>query len=203
MKLFLFMAIIGHILCGISDCLLTYVPNGKVQLTDFKDYEKSSLSFRGMPIRNLSIAMLLGVIAMTLEIFGYLAICEYVKDFSKPIYMVMYAATLIMFISLFLHHLFCCICEWFFVRLDLTKEALEAVWDFFQSTAYTMYAGYIAMLVFAVAFLIVVVTGQTNLPRWAGVFNLLPLAVVILPTKLPAKANIIGAVMFIGLLFLM
>lgn len=203
MKLFLFMAIIGHILCGISDCLLTYAPNGKVQLTDFKDYEKSSLSFRGMPIRNLSIAMLLGVIAMTLEIFGYLAICEYVKDFSKPIYMVMYAATLVMFISLSLHHLFCCLCEWFFVRLDLTKEALEAVWDFFQSTAYTMYAGYIAMLVFAVAFLIVVVTGQTNLPRWAGVFNLLPLAVVILPTKLPAKANIIGAVMFIGLLFLM
>ena len=59
------------------------------------------------------------------------------------------------------------------------------------------------MLVFAVAFLIVVVTGKTGMPRWACIFNLLPLAVVILPTKLPAKANVIGAGMFLGLLFLM
>lgn len=60
-----------------------------------------------------------------------------------------------------------------------------------------------AMLVFSVAFLVVVDTGQTDLPRWAGIFNLLPLAVVTLPTKLPAKANVMGAVMFLGLLFLM
>ncbi len=202
MKAFLCMALAGHILCGISDYLLTYAPNGKVNLSDFKDYDKSHEAFRGMSLKNLAYAMVLGVIAMTLEIFGYLAICDYVEQFSKPIYMIMYAATLIMFISLSLHHLFCCLCEWFFVRLDLTKEALGAVWDFFQTTAYTMYAGYIAMVVFAAAFLIAVVTGQTQLPRWACVFNLLPLAVVILPTKLPAKANIIGAVMFTGLLVL-
>ena len=41
------------------------------------------------------------------------------------------------------------------------------------------------------------------MPRWACIFNLLPLAVVTLPTKLPAKANVIGAGMFLGLLFLM
>ena len=66
-----------------------------------------------------------------------------------------------------------------------------------------MYVGYLSMIVFAVSFLIVVVTGQTDLPRWAAIFNLIPLAVVTLPTKLPAKANVIGAVMFLGLLFLM
>lgn len=108
-----------------------------------------------------------------------------------------------MFISLPLHHIICCLCEWFFVRLGLTKEALDSVWDFFKCTVYTMYVGYLAMIVFAVSFLIVVVTGQTDLPRWAAIFNLIPLAVVTLPTKLPAKANVIGAVMFLGLLFLM
>ena len=87
-KIFMVLALIGHVFCGISDCLLTYAPNGKVDLTNFKDYEKSSVSFRGMP-------------------------------------------------------------------------------------------------------------------RWACIFNLLPLAVVTLPTKLPAKANVIGAGMFLGLLFLM
>ena len=58
------------------------------------------------------------------------------------------------------------------------------------------------MLVFAAAFFIAVVTGKTSLPAWACIFNLLPLAIVILPTKLPAKANVIGVIMFAGLLFL-
>ena len=69
-KIFMVMALIGHILCGISDGFLTYAPNGKVDLTNFKDYEKSKVAFHGMPLKNLSVAMLLGVCAMTLEIFG-------------------------------------------------------------------------------------------------------------------------------------
>ena len=196
------MALVGHVLFGISDGFLTYAPNGKVDLTNFKDYDKSKVAFRGMPLKNLSIAMLLGVGAMTLEIFGYLAICDWIRQYSETFYMIMYAATLVMFINLALHHLCCCLVEWFFVKLGLTEEALNAVWDFFKTTCYTMYLGYAGMLVFAVAFLIVVVTGKTSLPVWACIFNLLPLAIVILPTKIPAKANVIGAIMFAGLIFL-
>ena len=48
-KIFMVMALIGHILCGISDGFLTYAPNGKVDLTNFKDYEKSKVAFHGMP----------------------------------------------------------------------------------------------------------------------------------------------------------
>ena len=187
-KVFMVMALIG-----ISDGLLTYAPNGKVDLTNFKDYEKSRVSFQGMPLRNLSIAMLLGVFAMTFEIFGYLALCDWMRQYSETYYMIMYIATIVMFINLALHHLFCCLVEWFFVKLNLTEEALHAVWDFFKTTCYTMYLGYLGMLVFAVAFFIAVVTGTTSLPAWACIFNLLPLAIVIMPTKLPAKANVIGA----------
>lgn len=202
MNVFFLLAVIGHILCGVSDCLLTYAPNGKVSLTDFKDYNKSSVSFKSMPLRNLNIAMLLGFIAMVLEIFGYLEICNWIHNYSTTLYWIMYSSTLIMFVSLTLHHLFCCLCEWFFVRLNLTKEALNSVWDFFKTTVYTMYTGYLAMLVFSIAFFIAVVTGITSLPRWACIFNLLPLAIITLPTKLPAKANVMGVVMFIGLLIL-
>lgn len=201
-KIFMIMALIGHILCGISDCFLTYAPNGKVDLTNFKNYEKSKESFRGMPLKNLSIAMILGVAAMTLEIFGYLAVCGWIRQYSETYYLIMYVATIVMFINLALHHLFCCLTEWFFVKLNLTEEALNAVWDFFKTTCYTMYLGYLGMLVFAAAFLIAVVTGRTELPVWACIFNLIPLAIVIMPTKLPAKANVIGAIMFAGLIFL-
>ena len=201
-KIFLIMALIGHILCGISDCLLTYAPNGKVDLTNFKNYEKSKVSFKGMPLRNLSVAMLLGVCAMTLEIFGYVALCDWMRQYSETYYLIMLCSTLVMFINLVLHHLFCCLVELFFVKLNLTKEALDAVWDFFKTTCYTMYLGYLGMLTFAISFLIPVVTSKTSLPAWACIFNLLPLAVVILPTKLPAKANVIGVLMFAGLIFL-
>ena len=196
------MALIGHILCGISDCLLTYAPNGKVDLINFKDYKKSREAFRGMPLKNLSIAMFLGVVAMTFEIFGYLAVCDWIRQYSETYYLIMYIATIVMFINLALHHLFCCLVEWFFVKLNLTEEALKAVWDFFKTTCYTMYLGYLGMVVFAVAFLIAVITGKTTLPVWACIFNLIPLAIVIMPTKLPAKANVIGAIMFVGLIFL-
>lgn len=138
MNVFFLLAVIGHILCGVSDCLLTYAPNGKVSLTDFKDYNKSSVSFKSMPLRNLNIAMLLGFIAMVLEIFGYLEICNWIHNYSTTLYWIMYSSTLIMFVSLTLHHLFCCLCEWFFVRLNLTKEALNSVWDFFKTTVYTI-----------------------------------------------------------------
>ena len=201
-KIFMIMALIGHILCGISDCLLTYAPNGKVDLINFKDYKKSREAFRGMPLKNLSIAMFLGVVAMTFEIFGYLAVCDWIRQYSETYYLIMYIATIVMFINLALHHLVCCLVEWFFVKLDLTEEALKAVWDFFKTTCYTMYLGYLGMVVFAVAFLIAVITGKTTLPIWACIFNLIPLAVVIMPTKLPAKANVIGAIMFVGLIFL-
>lgn len=201
-KIFMVMALIGHVFCGISDCLLTYAPNGKVDLTNFKDYEKSKVSFQGMPLKNLSAAMLLGVFAMTFEIFGYLALCDWMRQYSETYYMIMYIATIVMFINLALHHLFCCLVEWFFVKLNLTQGALHAVWDFFKTTCYTMYLGYLGMLVFAVSFLVAVVTGTTSLPVWACIFNLLPLAIIIMPTKLPAKANVIGAIMFAGLLFL-
>ena len=102
-KIFMMMALIGHILCGISDYLLTYTPNGKVDLTNLKDYEKSKISFKEMPLKNLSIAMVLGVCAMTLEVLGYLALCDWMCQYSKTYYLIMFCSTLVMFINLSLH----------------------------------------------------------------------------------------------------
>ena len=65
-----------------------------------------------------------------------------------------------------------------------------------------MYAGYFALLVFAVSFFVAVVTGNTSLPRWACIFNTFPVFIALAPTKLPAKGNIAGAIMFLGLMFM-
>ena len=48
-----------------------------------------------------------------------------------------------------------------------------------------------------------IVTGKTNLPRWTCVFNTLPVMAILSLTKLPAKGNIAGAVMYFGLFILL
>jgi uncharacterized protein (DUF983 family) len=65
-----------------------------------------------------------------------------------------------------------------------------------------MFIGYLGLAAFVVTLFIMVVSGRTPLPQWACVLNTLPLMLLLMPTKLPAKGNIAGAIMFIGLLIL-
>ena len=48
-----------------------------------------------------------------------------------------------------------------------------------------------------------VVTGKTYIPRWACVFNTLPVFLILAPIKIPAKGNIANAFMFLGLAVLL
>ena len=64
-----------------------------------------------------------------------------------------------------------------------------------------MIVGYLALIVFLGCLFFAVVTGQTDLPQWCCIFNTLIFMLLIL-TKLPAKGNIAGAAMFLGLLIM-
>ena len=69
-KMMFLIAIAGHLLCGVCDCLLTYMPNGRFHFEDMKDNERLSAAFRDMPPRNPLLSMLLGCLAMFLFAFG-------------------------------------------------------------------------------------------------------------------------------------
>lgn len=66
-----------------------------------------------------------------------------------------------------------------------------------------MIVGYLGLLTFLVTLFVMVITGRTSLPQWACVLNTLPLMMLLAPTKLPAKGNIAGAVMYLGLFILL
>ena len=70
-KITFLLAIAGHLLCGVSDCLLTYTPGGRFHYEDIKDNDRLSAVFKGMPLRNSLLSMLLGCLAMFLFSFGY------------------------------------------------------------------------------------------------------------------------------------
>lgn len=204
MKTVLLIAFLGHILCGICDCLLSYSPGGRLDLKGaLKSPEKMREVFRDYPIKWSLLSIMLGVYAITAFGFGYLALSRWMAQYSETASAVMYISAVVFLISIVVHHIICGLVEWLYVRLGRTDEAREAALEFQMKTIATMAVGYLGLAAFVITLFIMVITGKTSLPQWACVFNTLPLMIGLLPTKLPAQGNIAGAVMFLGLFVLL
>ncbi|MBR6095306.1 MAG: hypothetical protein IKP92_09840 [Lachnospiraceae bacterium] len=204
MKMVLLLACAGHVLCGICDCLLGYSPRGRLDLKSaLKDPEKMRTTFEDMPLNWPLISILLGVYAITAFGFGYLGLSRWMEDYSKTASVIMYISAVVFLISIVVHHIICGLVEWLYVRMGRTDEAREVALEFQKKTIATMFVGYLGLAVFVITLFVMVVTGRTTLPVWACIFNTLPLMLLLSVTKLPAKGNIAGAIMYLGLFVLL
>ena len=201
-KILMLNAVLGHILCGICDCLLIYTPSGKFEFQLMKDNGKMQEAFRTMPLRNPMLSMLLGVLALLMSCGGYFALCLWMRRFSVTASVIMLAAAALFFIPGTAHHVICGVAEWFYIRMGMTEEAREAITEFFGKTSVTMIACYLGLIVYSVALFVMVVTGATALPSWAAVFNIMLIASVLFPLRIGGAGNWAGAVMFLGMVFL-
>ena len=201
LKISIIAAIIGHILCAVSDCLLGYSKKGRLDLKNINDAEKMSAMFADMPLSYPLSSTLLGVAAITLFSFGYFGISSYMGEYSKAASVIMFISAVLYAVPITAHHVLFAVIEWLYIRLGRTNEAREAVLELQKKTIAPMFAGYLGLLVFAVTLFVMTVSGSTALPRWTCVFNTAAAMILLLPTKLPAKGNIAGAAMFLGLLF--
>ena len=201
-KTLMLIAVLGHLLCGVCDCLLIYTPSGKFGFQLMKDNDGMREAFRTMPLRNPMLSMLLGVLALLLDSGGYFALCLWMRQFSAAAAAVMLAGAAVFFIPGTAHHVFCGVAEWFYIRMGMTDEAREAITDFFKQTSVTMIACYLGLIVFSVTLFAMVMTGRTALPSWACIFNILAIAAVLFPLRIGGAGNWAGAAMFLGLLFL-
>ena len=107
MKGLLLAAVAGHLLCGACDCLLIYLPKGRFRFEDMKDNRKLSAAFKGLPLRNPLLSMLLGCLAMFLFAFGYLALAHWMRAFSETSAMLMLISTVMVLTFGMAHHVFC------------------------------------------------------------------------------------------------
>ena len=194
-------AVFGHLLCGICDCLLIYTPSGKFGFQLMKNDDKMRETFRTMPLRNPMISMLMGVLALLMSCGGYFALYLWMRQFSATAAVIMLIAAAVFYIPGIAHHVICGVAEWFYIRMGMTKDAREAVMEFFKKTSVTMIACYLGMIVFSVTLFVMVVTGATALPSWACIFNIFLIASVLSPFRIGGAGNWAGAVMFLGLLF--
>ena len=202
MKTAMLAALIGHILCGVSDCLLSYSKSGRLNLKEISDPDKMAEMFEDMPLSFPLASMLLGTAAITMFGFGYFALSDWMSFFSKTASKIMFISSVLFLIPIVTHHVFCGVVEWMYIRLGRTNAAREAVLEMQAKTISTMVVGYLGLLTFMVTLFIMIVMGNTSLPVWACVFNTLVVMIILSPTKLPAKGNIAGAIMYLGLLML-
>ena len=201
-KIAMLLALIGHILCGVCDCLLSYSKSGRLDLKAITDPDKMADMFKDMPLSFPLASMLLGTFAITMFSFGYFALSDWISDFSKTASIIMYISSVIFLIPIVTHHVFCGVVEWIYIRLGRTNAVREAVLEMQIKTIATMVVGYLGLAAFMITLFVMIVLGNTSLPVWACVFNTLAAMIVLAPTKLPAKGNIAGAVMYLGLLIL-
>ena len=202
LKMIMIIAALGHIICGITDCMMAYSKSGRFEFSDVKDNSKMQKIFSTMSLKQLEAAMLVGVVALFMSSFGYIAISQYILKSNEVIGNMMLVAAMFFIVLISAHHVLCGSVEWFYVKLGMKEDSLKAVMDFLKSTSVAAIA-YVGLLVFVILFFIMVVTGNTSLPRWACIFNTLPAFLILAPTKAPAKGNIANAFMFIGLTFFM
>ena len=202
LRIAIVLAIIGHILCGVSDCLLSYSPKGRLNLKDIKNQDKMSAMFADMPLSFPLASMIMGTFAITLFGFGYFAMCFWMKAYSVTAANIMFVATVVFLVSIVVHHVLCGVVEWGYIRLGRTDEARTVMLELQKKTIVTMAVGYAGWLTFLITLFVMIVRGKTGLPAWGCVFNTALITLLITPTKIPAKGNVAGALMFIGLLFL-
>ena len=202
MKTALIIAFIGHIICGVTDCMLAYTKDGRFEFSDVKDNKKMQKVFSSMSLKQMELAMLVGVFALFMASFGYIEISSWISESSPVIGQIMLIAVMFFIVLISAHHVLCGAVEWFYVKLGMTDEALKNVIDFFKRTSIAAIA-YVGLLVFDILLFVLVVTGKTDLPGWACVFNTIPAFLLLAPTKVPAKGNIANAFMFLGLTFML
>ncbi|WP_026662882.1 DUF6796 family protein [Butyrivibrio proteoclasticus] len=200
MKMVLLIACAGHVLCGICDCLLGYSPSGRLDLKSaLKDPVKMRTTFEDMPLKWPLISIILGVYAITAFGFGYLGLSRWMEDYSKIASVIMYISAVFFLISIVVHHIICGLVEWLYVRMGRTDEARTVALEFQMKTIATMFVGYLGLVIYVITLFVMVVMGRTTLPVWTCIFNTLPLMLLLSITKLPAKGNIAGAIMYLGL----
>ncbi len=199
MKILLITAMVGHIICWVCDYIITCTPNGRFGLADMKDNEKLSARYENMKTSRQTNSMLWGIPALAMQVCGYFAIADNIRD-TAPICAVMMAIGAVIYISFGVaHHIICGLVEWFYIKFDRTEKARVTVLDFFRKTSVTMIACYSGLVIVSAALFIAVITGGTTAPAWACVFNAVIFFIALAPFKAVGAGNIAGALTFLGL----
>ena len=124
MKIVLIITGIGHLICGITDCMLGYTKDGRFEFSYIKDNAKMQKTFSSMPLKQVVLAMLIGVFALFTSSFGYIEISRWISETAPAIGRIMFIASMFFIVLISAHHVLCGAVEWFYVKLGRTEVGL-------------------------------------------------------------------------------
>lgn len=198
----LLLSCLGHLALWRCDWIITCLGGGRFRFSDLQDNAKLAAVMEGTSLKRPLESILLGTFALAAAFPGYLALCQWMRQFSPACAALMGIGCTAFFVVGAVHHVLCGAVEWFYIRMGRTEEARKVILEFFQKTASTMYVCYAGLLIFAVTLFVAVVAGWTTLPRWACVCNTLPLFLLLAPLRTVGTGNLAGALVTLGLAIL-
>ena len=111
--LFCLLACAGHLVLWRCDRNLTYLAGGRFDFRCLQDNDRLSAVLGGTPLKQPMGATMAGVFALTVAFSGYLALCQWMEQFSKLWAGLMLAGCVLFFLPGVAHHVFCGALEWF------------------------------------------------------------------------------------------
>ena len=78
----LILAMIGHLLCVYADRLLLCTPGGQFSFSAMKDNKRMARLFATKPESEPLRSIVLGTVAMFMQLFGYLALAIWMRPYS-------------------------------------------------------------------------------------------------------------------------
>ena len=198
----LIVAMAGHVLNWYCDRLLFCTPSRKFNTSDLNDNEKMAAVFKTMPETAPIRSLILGTLAMCMQLFGYLALGIWMQQYSSLWANLLIAGTAILYTFGLAYHVAGCAAEWIYIKSGCTEEGRIQTSEFFSKCRATMVGCFVGIIIVSVALFVPVVAGMTSLPAWACVINLLVLYLVLAPFKIAGAGNIAGAMMYLGLFIL-
>ena len=192
MKIMLIAGIIGHAINMYCDRIISIFPNGTLKLANVNKIKEGNFAAKlmegvapGVPLRS----GVLGVFAIVLEFFGYLALATYTYQQAKVFGVIMFLGTTFSCIVSSAYHLKCCLAEYVFLKCGRDERAKELMLDL-MSCGGALRGCYLGLLVYIITLIAAIVTGAIGFPIWALIFTILPIFILMFPLQIIGTLHI-------------
>lgn len=204
MSILLIIGIIGHAINRWCDYVLSVYPNGRITLDTMKDVNDESKMahlMKGIDPDILFKSAMYGVIAIFMELMGYISIAYYIFQYNKVFGIILFISASFFAVLGTGHHVKYALGVWMFVKDGCSNNSYQLFHELYNRFPFTKVC-YVGYVLYIVILIIAIVTGITPLPLWALIFTVLPIFIAMAPLRIIGTLHISAIITFIGWIFL-
>ncbi len=198
------LGVVGHAVNMYCDRILSIFPNGTIKLDNIKEIEKEGVLAKMMEGVSADVPMrsaILGVLAMILEFFSYIALAFYIYGHSHAMGIIMFVTAACFCIIGAAYHVKYALAEYVFIKLGRDNKAKDLMLEV-KDSAPILKLCMVGMVIYIVTLIVGIVTGIIGFPIWAVIFTTLPIVVLLFSFKIIGTLHIAAMVSMLAWMFL-